>query len=104
MLELLWFVLASYGLTQIIVYGTIFDSIRPPCESYGGLGKVFHCTMCMGFWVGLFLWGVNSFTELITFEQTIITALMCGSVASGTSYALSSLFGDNGFQIGVSKE
>jgi hypothetical protein len=25
----LWFILAAYGLTQILVYGSIFDQIRP---------------------------------------------------------------------------
>jgi hypothetical protein len=28
-MSLLWFVLACYGLTQILVYGSIFNGLRP---------------------------------------------------------------------------
>ena len=61
---LLWFCLAAYGLTQMLVYGSVFDAIRPV---KGSLGKLFQCPMCLGFWVGLFLFGVNYNTELFTF-------------------------------------
>ena len=44
-MDLLYFVLAAFGLTQILVYGTIFDSIRP---STGKLGELFRCSMCLG--------------------------------------------------------
>jgi len=65
LLGLIWFILAAYGLTQILVYGTIFDAVRP---TKGKLGELFRCPMCMGFWVGAFLWGINKYTELFIFE------------------------------------
>jgi hypothetical protein len=34
--DLIWFILAAYGLTYILVYGSIFDPIRP---ATGKLGK-----------------------------------------------------------------
>jgi len=40
---LLVFILACYGLTNILTYGKIFDKIRPK-EHF------FHCSMCVGFW------------------------------------------------------
>ena len=100
-MQLLWFVLAAYGLTQILVYGDIFNKIRPSKEWLNNFGLLFHCPMCMGFWVGVFLWGINGFTELFTFEYSLVNLLICGWLSSGTSYILNILFCDNGFQMGV---
>ena len=99
-MDLLYFVLAAYGLTQILVYGTIFNSIRP---TEGKLGELFHCPMCLGFWVGAFLFGINGYTELFTFEYTFANLFILGWLSSGTSYILSILFCDDGVQIGVKK-
>ena len=96
---LFWFILACYGLTQILVYGKIFDDIRPSKDAYRGWGLVFHCPMCMGFWVGMLLFFLNGFTELFTFELTIGNMFICGWLSSGTSYVLSMLFDDNGLRI-----
>ena len=95
-MDFLWFVLSAFGITQIIVYGTIFDGLRPIS---GKLGQLFRCTMCVGFWVGLFLCGINYFTELFTFEYTLTTGLLLGFLSSGSSYILCVLFDDNGLQI-----
>ena len=98
-MELIWFILAAYGLTQIIVYGSIFNKIRPPKDWLKGFGELFHCPMCMGFWVGVFLFGVNCETELFNFEYNFINALILGCLSSGTSYLLSVLINDFGFKI-----
>ena len=95
-MELLWFVLAAYGLTQVLVYGSIFNKIRP---TEGLFGELFRCSMCLGFWVGMFLFGINKFTELFTFEYNIANLLILGCLSSGTSYILSMLFDDNGLKI-----
>ena len=98
-MELVWFCLAAYGITQIIVYGSIFNSVRPPKNWLKGFGELFHCPMCMGFWVGLFLFGINRHTELFTFDYTFANFLICGWMASGTSYFLSMLVNDDGIKI-----
>ena len=95
-MEFVWFVTMAYGLTQILVYGSIFDKIRPKA---GKLGDLFRCPMCVGFWVGLFLWSISEYTSLINFDDGPLTALLCGFVSSGASYALSVLFGDNGLKL-----
>ena len=100
-MELLWFCLASYGITQILVYGSIFNKVRPRKERLAGFCELFHCPMCMGFWVGLFLFGINQNTELFRFEYTLSNALICGAVASAASYILNMVFSDDGIQIGV---
>ena len=100
-MQLLWFMLAAFGLTQILVYGKIFDKYRPTKEDYRGWGEIFHCPMCMGFWVGVFLFIVNGFTELFTFDYNLINLFICGSVSSGTSYAMNMLFGDYGLNLNI---
>ena len=98
-MELIWFVLSAFGLTQILVYGKIFDSIRPAKDPNKMWTLLFHCTMCMGFWVGVFLFTINGFTELFSFDYNVINALVCGWLSSGTSYILSVLFDDDGLKI-----
>jgi len=98
-MELLYFVLAAYGMTQLLVYASIFNKIRPSKGWLGGVGDLFHCPMCMGFWVGVFLCGVNDWTELFTFEHTIINYFILGCLSSGTSYILNMIFGDCGIKI-----
>ena len=91
-MNLILFALSSYGLTQILVYGKIFDKFRP---SY----PFFSCPMCIGFWVGLFLWAINGHTELFTFDYSPVTAFLLGCLSSGTSYAFNMVFGDTGINI-----
>ena len=103
-MELIYFILASYGLTQIIIFGSIFNKVRPSRDWMHGFGKLFHCPMCMGFWVGVFLFGINKWTELFTFEYTVANALIMGGLASGTSYLLSVLVNDYGFKVTYKNE
>ena len=95
-MELLWFVLAAYGLTQVLVYGSILNKIRP---TEGFFGELFHCPMCLGFWIGIFVYAISFYTELFTFELNWANPLLLGSLSSGTSYALSMLFGDEGINV-----
>ena len=91
-MSLIYFILCSYGLTQILVYAHIFDKIRPD-------RKFFKCSMCMGFWVGVFLWGISPYTELFSFSNQPMTAFMCGCISAGTSYFLSMLVEDYGIRV-----
>ena len=83
-------------MTQIIVYGSIFNKVRP---ASGWLGELFSCSMCTGFWVGVFLWITNGLTTLFNYDYSLVTGLLLGSVSSGVSYAFSVLIDDNGFKI-----
>tara|TARA_Y100000592_G_C5479941_1_gene324730 strand:+ start:5885 stop:6229 length:345 start_codon:yes stop_codon:yes gene_type:complete len=90
-MEILYFILCSYGLTQILVYSKIFEKIRP--RHY-----FFHCPMCVGFWVGALLVLLNPFTELFTFDVSVVNLFLMGWLSSGTSYALCMLISDGGLQ------
>ena len=95
-MTLLYFVLVCYGLTQMLVYGSIFNKLRP---TEGFFGELFHCPMCLGFWVVVFVYGISFYIELFTFEPNWVNAILLGSLSSGTSYALSMLFGDEGINV-----
>ena len=97
-MDLLYFILATYGLTQILIYGTIFNKVRPAKGWLSGFGKLFHCPMCMGFWVGVFLLGINNYTKLFSFDLNLANLLILGSIGSGTTYVLCTVFGDEGIK------
>ena len=82
-------------MTYILIYGSIFNPVRP---AKGKLGELFKCPLCMGFWVGVFLWSVNHFTELFTYDYNLINALLLGSLSAGTSYFLSMILDDFGLK------
>jgi hypothetical protein len=90
---LLTFILCCYGLTQILVYGKILEQIRP---TQGWMGQLLSCPMCTGFWVGLILWGINDYTTLFIFDNSILTGFLLGCLSSGTSYILCQIIGDEG--------
>ena len=92
----IWFCLISYGLTQILVYGKIFDPIRPKS---GKLGQLLKCPMCTGFWVGLFLWFVKDYTQLFTFDNSFITAFLLGCASSASAFLGSMLMSDDGINL-----
>ena len=91
-IDLIYFILASFGMTQILVYGRLFNKIRP--EHY-----FYHCPMCVGFWVGFFLFLLNGLTTLYSFNYLLGNAFVLSCISSGTSYVLCMLFGDDGFKI-----
>lgn len=94
--DLLFFVLSAYGLTQIICYGKIFDKWRP---TTGKLGELFSCSMCMGFWVGVFLGGIDPFTRLFSLSAHIADIFLLGCISSGTSYILDKIVSDEGIKV-----
>ena len=100
-MDLVYFILTAYGLTQILVYGKIFEKIRPSEKTWRGF---FYCPMCIGFWVGAVLFGINRWTELFTFEYSLVNLFILSWLASGASYILTMIVTDSGLQLGVKKE
>ena len=95
-MDLVYFILCAFGLNNILVYGSIFHKIRPKQQ-------FFHCPMCIGFWIGVFLLVTNQFTELFMFEHTLYNAFVLGCLSSGTSYILAMLVGDKGVRSEIYK-
>ena len=104
-MDLLCFILTGWGMTQILVYGTIFENQRDwIMEKSDWLGTLIHCPMCTGFWVGVFLFGINGCTELFTFDYSPVTGLFLGCLGSFVSYVLAMTFDDNGIKLSLNKE
>lgn len=100
---ILWFVM-NYGLTNIMVYGSIFSNLRTFFSIWGenklvpmsGLAKfisgIISCPMCFstwsGFFFGLFVFSPNNF-----FLQTPseISWFFDGLLASGAVWAINSI-------------
>ena len=100
-MELVYFILCAYGMTSIIVYSHLLKSPREFISSKSDwLCELLHCAMCMGFWVGAFLFGINEKTELFTFDYNFINLLLLGSLSAGTSYLLNAVVDDDGIKIG----
>tara|TARA_R110000824_G_scaffold93487_1_gene226045 strand:+ start:4770 stop:5084 length:315 start_codon:yes stop_codon:yes gene_type:complete len=95
-MELIYFILAAYGLTQMLVYGKVFNAIRP---TKGWLGELFKCPMCVGFHVGWILMLLSPYTELFNFDVTPVNYLILGGLSSGTSYILNMIVGDDGIKM-----
>lgn len=95
-MNLLLFILSSYGLTQILCYGKIFNSWRP---TTGKLGELFSCSMCMGFWVGILLGTLDPLIGLFDLSKNSLDIFILGLISSGTSYLLDKIVSDDGIQI-----
>ena len=103
-MELLFFILVCYGLTQIILYGSVFNKVRPRKEFLYGFGKLFHCPMCMGFHVGYAVFLLFWFTGARMWSELFSGCFIYGCLSSGTTYMLSMLIGDDGLAIKSRKE
>lgn len=89
---LILFCLVTYGLTQILVVGSIFKSIRPKHH-------FFHCSMCMGFWAGMLVFTGFWFSDVRLFSNLFVGLPVFGFVGSGVSYMLNRFISDDGINV-----
>lgn len=99
MLNIVIFILFCYGLTQIIVYGKIFETIREKLQLY-----VLKCPMCLSFWVGIFAYIVFWFSGIRLFPNLYVGMFVYGALSSGSSYFIIMLVSDSGINININKE
>lgn len=53
---LLFYIIAAYGMTSILVWGSIFESTRVWIKSKSKFfGDLTSCTLCTSTWVGFFM-------------------------------------------------
>lgn len=103
---LLTWILAAYGMSQILVYGSIFEKPRNIIHSLGNpegkniflitnvflfVSQLISCMMCTSTWVGFFM----SFFYSPSFELLNINNFMSiffdGMLASGSVWAVNSI-------------
>jgi hypothetical protein len=86
-------------MTFIIVYGKIFEDIRPKKDYTKKWNTLWHCPLCMGFWVGVLISCLSPYTELFSFERSFGMHLLLGCISAGTSYLISVLVDDFGLRL-----
>ena len=102
MIVLIW-VLAAYGMSNILVYGSIFQGFRDGIRNWGNsmlpfngvakfIGELLSCMMCTSTWVGFFL-GLTIFSPTLFLFETPIeySWFFDGCMASGGVWALNAI-------------
>ena len=103
MIVLIW-VLAAYGMSNILVYGSIFQGMRSSFRKIGDskislIGDLFNfisdllsCMMCTSTWVGFFMSIVacSPWHEIIGLNQ-LLSVFFDGMLASGAVWAINAI-------------
>lgn len=103
MLLLIW-ILVAYGMTNIIVYGSIFDGPRALIADLGSyekfplsgffnfISKLTSCMMCCSTWVGFFLSMTFFSPTNQMFDTNILySVFLDGMLASGAVWGINSI-------------
>jgi hypothetical protein len=94
-LGLIYFIFICYGITSIVVQSKLFKPLRETIKNKSYFfGSLLNCMMCFGFWVGLFVVPVLSFspTAILFGEinldllQRIIFTIFDAAFISGIVY------------------
>ena len=101
MKELVFFSLVVYGISNIVVYSTMFTWLR---EFFlwinpKGLGKLFTCMMCFPTWCGfllsfaLYYFGFANLSPMGARGITVpwLAIFLDGCLASGTTWAINTV-------------
>lgn len=76
--------LFSYGLTAILIYSDLAKPIRDRVTTNKFIRKMWNCSMCLGFWVGLF-------SFLLFFKFNIYLNFVFAVASSGVTWLLCSI-------------
>ena len=98
-MEILIWILAAYGMSQILVFGSIFDTTREWITKKSTFfGDLLGCMMCTSTWVGFFFSLVfYSPTLLLTLDTSSLLTIpysnifFDGMLASGSVWALNAM-------------
>jgi hypothetical protein len=91
------FILLAYGITNILVYGSIFEPLRDLLTRINPsfLGKLINCPMCTSTWVGFALSALfiyfgtfTPFTTLFNIEYVALAIFLDGCFTSGSVWLL----------------
>lgn len=103
-MSLVIWILAAYGMSQILVYGSIFESWRNSIHKWGDdktaplhhvgnfISRLISCVMCTSTWVGFFMSMVLfSPTKDMFSSSPVISTFFDGMLASGAVWAVNSI-------------
>jgi len=91
-METLIWILAAYGMSQILVYGSIFDKPRDWITEHSTFfGDLLGCMMCTSTWTGFFF-SVTIYSPTETMTMIPYTNIFFdGMLASGSVWALNAI-------------
>ena len=102
MIILIW-LLAAYGMSNILVYGSIFQGLRDGIKKWGGtmlpfnglakfVGDLLTCMMCTSTWVGFFL-GITYYSPSTSLIGTPvwISWFFDGILSSGAVWTINAI-------------
>jgi hypothetical protein len=88
-MEYLIYILIGWGITDILVNGSILDRVRVYfLVKFPLLSKLLTCIRCSGFWVGILMGVVLSLTQG---ELKLLNVLGSGFLISGSSVIINAL-------------
>lgn len=92
-MNLLLFIIIGYGITNILVFGSIFFNIRLIIINNSKFfGDLIQCMMCTSFWVGMFLSAfIFSPTTHYGFIDNPLSLFLDACLASGAVWILHNL-------------
>ena len=97
-MELLYWTLASFGLSNIIVYGKIFEKQRNwITENSTFFGSLLNCIMCFSFWSGFLLSLIYSPSNALLFNFNtslpliLLSSFIDGLYSSGSVYLINTI-------------
>jgi hypothetical protein len=103
MVNLFIFIVTCYGITNILIFGSIFKWFRNFLNNLGtgdySLHKLFTCFMCLPFWVGIVLTYCFYYLDVISLtpfgssniQFVFVIAFLNGCFASGSVWVLHTL-------------
>jgi len=106
MIQLLIFMIAAYGMTTIIVYGSIFNGLRNWIHKnaepnigwtvlqpvFGFISDLIKCILCSGTWVGFYL-SLTMFSPVSTFIglNEYYSIFFDGILSAGSVWAINAI-------------
>ena len=104
MIQLLIFMISAYGMTTILVYGSIFNGLRNSIHNLANNEKTFFnflfkfiselisCMLCVGTWVGFFL-SLTMFSPIHDFIglNKYYSIFFDGMLSAGSVWAINAI-------------
>ena len=105
MIQLVIFMLVAYGMTTILVYGSIFNGLRNMIHKLGSddgfalsrppfnfISELIQCMLCTGTWVGFYL-SLTFFSPIHNFIglNEYISIFFDGMLSAGSVWAINAI-------------
>ena len=105
MIQLLIFMLVAYGMTTIMVYGSIFNGLRDGIHTAGSdegfvftrpifkfISELIKCILCTSTWVGFFL-SLTFFSPIHNFIglNEYVSVFFDGMLSAGSVWAINAI-------------